>query len=210
MNRRNMAVLIAILGVITIGMVLYWMLLPVLQKQTVKQPPALPNTAPSGQPFVQPTTILPSQTPPVKVAPGSPTDAELAATEALKRLANAFAARSQTYASVDGFVSMQQVYGDASAEVRATLEEERQQLIKDHPATAPSWGQTTRVVSTKTTTGGSIVSATTAAVTVHVQQTTETATNGSAKTTYQEMMLSFKKVGSDWQVVRMEMKPFQP
>jgi hypothetical protein len=69
--------------------------------------------------------------------------------EQLRHQAFAFTARAGTYANSDEFAGMKQVYVDASPELQAYLETQRQQLIKDHPVRGAVWGQTVTPLSAR-------------------------------------------------------------
>lgn len=207
MSKRALAISLLIFTALAIIGLLIWLFLTYRAAQPPAQQPA---PLPSGQ--TPSTTSVPTSTltnpPPAPVVIGSPAENERQAEDALQRLAMDFTARMATYSSVDEFVAMKVVYTEASAEVQAYLEAQRKQLIADHPAIGPSWGQTTRSLSSKITSRLPIIGKDTAEVTVQVQQIIESPTQPQAnKTVYQEAVLSFKRQGTGWLVTHIAWQP---
>jgi hypothetical protein len=127
----------------------------------------------------------------------------------LKQQASDFSARAGSYSSVDGFASIRDVYVGVTASVQTYLEVQRKQLIQAHPAYGPSWGQTTRSLASRITSPLPVLGKDTAEVTVQVQVTVEAA-GASPQVSYQEIILSYQKIGGAWIVSHISSQPFTP
>lgn len=209
MNKRLLFVVLAIVGVIGIGLVLWFVLRPVLP--TIpglnQQPPTLPDRVET--PFDPTKSVPPTPKSDVKVDPTSPEERERQAQEALKRQAMDFAARQGTYSNSDDFDSLRETLPTVTAELRAELETRRNDLRRDHPAFGTAWSQTMRTLSAEIEPSSApILTATQATVYVQAQQVTET--NNSKTDTLVRLTVVFTKQGSIWIPSDVSLQPLAP
>jgi hypothetical protein len=196
MNKRFLALLLAIAGLIALGLVVWFVLLPAWSRT-----PAIPIPSPTGQ-NGQTGTQNPSVTSPapsVAPEPGSPEERERLAQEALKRFSIDAVARSNSYSNVDGFASLQQAELDATSGRQAELKALRLTLSAAHPSPGPSWGVTTKALSARIISGTPVVSASSAVVTVQAQKT-QTESGKEPQTSFVEVRVTLEKVGTGWRI----------
>ncbi len=211
MNKRFLFILLALAGGIAILLVLWFILRPALPfvRQPAQQPPALPPRVetPFDPAKAVPTPPAPSDVP---ADPASPEERERQAQEALKRQAMDFAARQGTYGSADGFESLRELYPLVTADLRAKLEDRREQLLRDHPAFGASWSQSIRALSATIEraslplgdrTGSSVV--------VEAQQITDDAQTGRT-TALVELRVSFVRINGAWIPSDVSLAPLNP
>lgn len=195
MNKRFLAFLLAVAGLIALGLVVWFVLLPALRRTPTT--PTQPTT-PTGQTGTQnPAIVTPPTTPTSE--PGSPEDRERQAQEALKRFSIDAVARAGSYSNVDGFAALQQAALDATVGRQAELVALRQSLSADHPPLGPSWGLTTKALSARIVSGTPLLSSSLAVVTVQAQKT-QTESGKASVVSFVEMRLSLEKVGTSWKI----------
>lgn len=207
MNKRLLFVLLAIAGAIGIGLVLWFILRPVLPSLPGQQPPPLPTRVET--PFDPSRATPPTPKSDVKVDPTSPEEKERQAQEALKRQAMDFAARQATYSNSDDFDSLREMFPVVSASLRAELETRYNQLRKDHPSFGPAWSQTTRSLSAEVDTDSvPVLNGTQATVYVQAQQTVES--NTGKTSSLARITVSFIKQGNAWIPSDVSFDPLAP
>ncbi|MDO8617484.1 MAG: hypothetical protein Q7N87_01155 [Candidatus Uhrbacteria bacterium] len=206
MSKRTLALLLIIGGIVAILAVLLWLFYsakripgsPLVPSGTVPSGILKGKTSPNGSPSPQSTapatTII------------TPAERERQAQDALKQQAMVFVAREGSYSNADEFISIRGVYVDVTAGMQTVLELERQKLVAAHPARGAAWGQTSRSLSARVSSSLSVLDQTSAEVTVQAQVTV-TAGDAPSSVTYQEIILSFQKVGDRWLVSRMTSRP---
>ncbi len=173
MNKRFLFVILAVVGLIAVGLVIWFVLRPVLPGLPgSQQPPTLPNRVET--PFDPSKAVPPTPNPDIKADPTSPEEKERQAQEALKRQALDFSARQGTYSNSDDFDSLRELFPIVSAAFRTKLEARREQLRRDHPSFGPAWSQTMRALSADIEpTSAPVLSKNEALVYVQAQQVTE-------------------------------------
>lgn len=195
MNKRFLALLLAIAGLIALGLVVWFVLLPAFRRTPA--PPAQPASQPPAAGTQNPSVVTPAPEPTVE--PGSAEERERQAQEALKRFSIDAVARSGSYSNVDGFASLQQAALDGTAAWQTEVEAFRQTLITAHPPLGPSWGMTTKALSARILSGTPLLSSSVAVVIVQAQKTL--IESGKASTvSFVEVRLSLEKVGTGWKV----------
>lgn len=209
-NKRFLFIFVALAGAVGIGLVLWFVLKPVLPSfPSSEQPPALPTRVETS---FDPSKAVPTPptTPTVKTDPTSPEEKERQAQEALKRQAMDFAARQGTYSNADDFDSLRELFPTVTAELKIKLEARREQLRKEHPAFGLSWSQTLRTLSAELD-GRSVpvLSKTAATVYVQAQQITETVREGK-QTSFVRLTVSFTKQGDVWVPSDITLEPLAP
>lgn len=201
MQKRVIALLLVVFGLLAIAGVLYWTFAPSFKK------PA--PTAPAAPAPVQEPTPLPSLPPPASPsntpAPRAPTSEDQEQL-LLRQRALQFAARQGSYTNADGFASIQDVYLDVTPTVRSFYQAERDRWIKEHPAAVGPWTQTLRALSSRITSELPLGGKTQATVSVQAQQTIE-ANAQPAVVSYQEIIITFTRDQGRWLVSRVETKP---
>lgn len=210
MNKKFLFVLLAVVGVVGIGLVVWFVLKPVLPSLPGlnKQPAPLPTRVET--PF-DPSKAVPSApTTTVKVDPTSPSEKERQAVEALKRQALDVAARQGTYSNSDDFDSLRELFPLVTTEFRTKLEARREQLRKDHPAFGTSWSQTMRSLSADLEPKSApILSGTNAVVYVQAQQITEDNKNTQVSALVR-LTVSFAKQNGAWIPSDVTLDPLAP
>ncbi len=209
MSKRTLALLLIIGGIVAILAVLLWLFYPA--KRAPGSPLQPSGTVPVGvlkgkSPNGSPSPSRAGGTTPPAPAVMTSAERERQAQEALKQQAMVFAAREGSYSNADEFISIRAVYVDVTAGMQTFLEAERQQLIKAHPARGASWGQTSHALSARLSSNPPLLGKDSAEVTVQIQQTI-TADNNSPTVSYQEIILSFQKVGDRWLVTHLTSHP---
>lgn len=201
MQKRTIAILLIIFGIIAILAALYWTFSPVIKNGSVL--PRVTQPQPSPQPTPTPSTGTPTPAP----KPATPRSSvnEEQAELVLHQQSLAFAARQGTYTSADGFVALRDIFLDVNPTVRAFYQSEQQRLSKEHPL-GSSWVQTTRALSARITSELPLIGKTQATVTVQARQTIE-ADQKPAVISYQEIAITFTYDQGRWVVSRVEAKP---
>ena len=212
MTKRTLAILLILLGFAAVLGILAWTFYPVIQDffqpNTEQQPAALPNkNAPAGG----------TQAPvPSGVRPTPPNAAQMELSEqqrqeTVKRFASQFVAQQGSYSNADGYAAILTAELLATSDVRAWLEDQRKQLLVQHPQDGTAYGQTTLALATKLVTPAPIKGKTEVQVSVQAQQTVETSNNAAGrKVSYLDYSVTAKLVSGAWVVSRIESKPFQP
>lgn len=197
MNKRFLALLLALAGLIALGLVIWFIVLPTLRRAPTTPPPTTQN--PPVTNTQQPTVVT---SPPVTQPLDSAEERERQAQEALKRFSMDATSRAYSYANTDGFLALQQAALDATPAQQARLAEERAALLKEHPQLGPSWGVTTKGLSAKITGGTPLLSSSLAVVVVQAQRTT-TEAGKEPVVSYSEIRLSLEKSGEAWKISSM-------
>ncbi|MBM3204435.1 hypothetical protein FJZ48_00425 [Candidatus Uhrbacteria bacterium] len=195
MQRRTIAILLVAIGALLILAVLVWLFLG-NRRSTQQPPPIQPSPTIRTSPEPNPTS-----TASVPAIPQSERELQ----DRLKRQASDFAARMMSYASLDEFMGMKSVYVNAQPAVQAFLEGERKKLIAAHPAIGPSWGQTSRALTSKITSPLPLGAKTEVQLTVQVQQTIEDGANTEVQ--YAEVDMTLQWQDKTWVVSRVSAKP---
>lgn len=145
MSKRTKLLLIILIALLLLAFGVWIFLQPILKERQTQQPPALPtNVVPytppgSGGGATAPTTPTTPQTPP-------PTTEENQ-TLILENRARATVERVGSGVNSDGFLGYQDVLTEMTASGRAALLAEQKEMQRLHPATGPTYGISTRVVS---------------------------------------------------------------
>lgn len=210
MNKRFLFIFVALAGAIAIGLVLWFVLRPVLPSfPGSEQPPALPPRMET--PFDPSRSVpTPPTQPTVKTDPTSPEERERQAQEALKRQALDFSARQGTYSNADDFDSLRELFPLVTDALRTKLEARREELRRDHPAFGPSWSQSMRTLSAELDVKSiPVLSKTTATVYVQAQQTTEDQRTGKTSSLVR-LTLTLTKTGDAWIPSDITLEPLAP
>lgn len=212
MSKRTLAILLIVIGGAAILGILIWTFYPAYQQYQANQPPALPNQ--NTAPQFTATSTGENTVPKPNQAPSATTTAaelgEQAAQDQLKQRSLNLAGRFGSYSNLDQFESLRTATIDANAEAKKYIETQRADLIKAHPSQFGSWGQTTRALSARITAGAPIAKAQSATVVVQAQVTVQDSAKPDPVVSYQEITMQLVKVGDQWQLSRIEQKPFQP
>ena len=204
MSKRTIAIFLIVLGIVAVVLAVLWIGLPTWRSgKIVAQPPSLSKTAPTTASPSGGVVKTPSTTGSVV------NENERTAQERLKQQATDFAARVGTFSSVNGFDSLREASLLVNGEARTSLMKTRQDMIVTHPMYGPSWGQTTKSVAVRITSGFPIQSNNNAELVIQVQRTTETG-NIISHPFYEEVTLSYVPDHSLWIVTRVASKPFAP
>ncbi len=209
MNKRILFVLLALVGIIGIGLVVWFVLKPVLPgiPGFNQQPPALQPRVET--PFDPSKAVPPTPNPMIKADPTSPEEKERQAQEALKRQALDFSARQGTYSNADDFDSLRELFPLVTSELRKKLETRREQLRLDHPSFGPSWSQTMRALSADVEPKSVPVLSNTKAV-VYVQAQQVTQDRNAQTTALVRLTVSFTKQGQLWIPSDVSLDPLAP
>jgi hypothetical protein len=212
MNKRFYLLILFVAAIIGIGLVVWFILRPVLPfgGTPAEQPPAL--RANVETPF-DPTKAAP-QPPETGEQPAvdanSPEEQERQAEAALNRQAMDFAARQGTYSNADGFESLRGVFPSVTSELRTKLEERRNQLLKDHPTYGTAWSQTIRTLSSSIEQASlPIGDRTNATLVVQSQQITEDAHAGKTSSLV-TIQIDFVKQNGFWIPSDVLLQPLAP
>ncbi|MEI7512375.1 MAG: hypothetical protein WCK01_02860 [Candidatus Uhrbacteria bacterium] len=209
MQRRNIFIVLFIAALLGIGAVVWFILKPVLPSlptNTTKQPPALPAEIP-----FDPTKsgLKAATTTAVSIDLNSPQEKERQAEEAIKRLANDFAARQGTYSSSDNFESLRAITASVTPTLKTKLDSRLAQLRADHPAFGDSWTQSIRVLSTELDNASiPLIGRADAKVTIQAQQVTTVKTVDQAATVV--LTVLFVKQGDKWIPSDVSLQPYNP
>jgi hypothetical protein len=152
MSRRTIAILLIAFGIcsiVGIGLWLWWPYRKAAQPTPAQAPVATQPPAYSNDQGIAAEPLVNIPVPVPAYDQGQINLSERQLQEQLRHQAFAFTARAGTYANSDEFAGMKQVYVDASPELQAYLETQRQQLIKDHPVRGAVWGQTVTPLSAR-------------------------------------------------------------
>ncbi|MCK9360846.1 hypothetical protein M0Q28_01295 [Patescibacteria group bacterium] len=210
MNKRILFAILAVAGAIGIGLVIWFVLRPVLPAipGLNQQPPSLPTRVET--PF-DPSKAVPSTpTSSVKADPTSPEEKERQAQEALKRQALDFSARQGTYSNSDNFDSLRELLPIVTPSFRTKLETRLEQLRRDHPSFGPAWSQTMRTLSAELETRSApVLTNTQAIVYVQAQQVTEDNRNEPV-TALVRLTVYFAKQGDAWIPSDVTLDPLAP
>lgn len=209
MNKKYLFVLLAVVGIVGIGLVIWFVLKPVLPSIPGfnQQPSPLPPR--TETPFDPTKAVPPTPNPTVKADPTSTEEKERQAVEALKRQALDFSARQGTYSNADDFDSLRELFPLVTTDLRAKLESRREQLRRDHPAFGPAWSQTIRALSADLDPKSApILNKNMAVVYVQAQQVTE---DRSVQTSALVLLtVTFTKQGQVWIPSDVTLDPLAP
>jgi len=203
-NKNRLVLIIVLLVVLAASAFLIWVVLPMYRTSppaaNIQQPPGLPSGQQPQEPY--PATGTPTQ-PPVKLSPEAQraSDNERQEQDKLKRMAMDFASRSASYASVDGFASIRDVFSLATKDVQTYLTNVQKGLQTAHPAKGVSWGVNTQSLAPRITSGIPVLSSDTVQAVVQVSQTTET--KGQATSVYREATITYTKQDGAWLVSKI-------
>lgn len=200
MNKRYLFIILLITGTVGIGLVLWFVLRPVLPPLPgmKTQPPALPTQVET--PF-DPSRAVPQPpgSPDVPVDPTSPEERERQAQAALNRQALDFAGRQGTYSNTDAFESLRSLFAVVTPELRAKLEARREQLLREYPSFGASWAQTTRTLSSDIDRASlPLGERTSASVLVQAQQIIEDSRVRGQTTTMVRIRITFVRQNGAW------------
>ncbi len=138
MQRRTQLIILIIIAACALGFGIWFLVSPFMQKQVVQQPDALPSK-------VVPSNAVPPIIPKLGGAPAATSvSADL---KRLADLAGIMVARIGSGASGEGFQSYADVMINATPAYQVMLKQEQAALQALHPASGPSYGRITRVVS---------------------------------------------------------------
>lgn len=210
MNKKFLFILLAVVGIVGIGLVIWFVLKPVLPSIPGfnQQPAPLPTHVET--PFDPSKAVPTAPTTTVKVDPTSPEEKERQAVEALKRQALDFAARQGTYSNSDDFDSLRVLFPLVTTELRTKLEARREQLRRDHPAFGTAWSQTMRSLSADIEPKSApILSGTQAVAYVQAQQITEDNKNPQASALVR-LTVTFTKQDQVWIPSDVTLDPLAP
>lgn len=144
MQKRTKLFLILLIALLLLAVGIWFFIQPLLTERRAKQPPALPTNvvpyAPQGQ--------APPQEAPSTAVQAPPTPAENQGL-LLEHRARAAVERIGSGASADGFLGYADVISDATANGRAALLAEQQAMQRQHPASGPTYGISTRALSSR-------------------------------------------------------------
>lgn len=200
MQKRTIAILLLVGGALALLAVLYWTFKPWLDEKRNAPPAPVPSAQPNKPSTGNVKTPTSPAAPPAR--PASVTGEERLQ-QFLKQQASQVAARQGTYASSDEFAALRELMVEVSPAMQTFLEGQRQALIKAHPAKGPSWGQTTKTLSSRITSSLPIGNQATVEVTVQAQQIIESA-GKPPEISYREIIVSYQRLDNRWIVTRIE------
>jgi hypothetical protein len=184
MQRRTKLILLIVAAAILLAIGIYILIQPFLPG-TPAQPPGLPTGA-------TPSVTIPSTGVTASATPATPAIAP--DVKRMEDFASMFVSRMGSGSSADGFTGYDDVLLNATPAYRQTLRAEQAALQTAHPVTGPSFGVSTRVVSTDSS--GASSGAQEAVIAVEVQRA-EDAGNPSSPTsiTYKQADVTLQKQG---------------
>jgi hypothetical protein len=207
MQKRTYLILLIVGAVLALIAVVFFFLRPFGDGTPATQPTPPPSGVPQTpfNPAAPPTFESPTG-----VAPdiNDPAEQERQAQEALKRQAMSYAGRVGSHSSVDGFISIRQVYTESTEPLRERLESERQSLVATYPSFGPNYGKTTRSLSAFIASSEPIFTGTFALVEVQAQVVTND-TNGTETITYEKIAITFTRSNGEWLAAEIERESIQ-
>lgn len=171
MNKRLLAILLVVVGLLAIIGVLWFFFFNKPKTTLIPQQPGQ-NTVTPSVPF-DPSTSVPTFEPPTGTPPdpNSAEEKERQAQEKLRRIAMNYAGRLGTYSADDGFEAIRDSQAIATTEFQPRLASLRAQLLNDHPV-GSHWSQEARsVTSAIVPTSLPVFGKTSATINVQAQRT---------------------------------------